>query len=336
MAVDTSLPSRPDAPILNAYIGHIEAALARLVKAVGDGSAKSITVKGLDGLGDSQLKTGDLVAKYHAKQSDDTKYRDDLNALDTKIVGIAGMAQKSADLANTVYTEVETLVGTAKGTIASVPQNPDIGVQLSAIGSIDKAVSTTADHVSSAYDEMNEHAGGVGDPSPRNNYMPTSGGGGGGGSYVPPNGPSYDRQYTAPVSATNGGGPNRRLSEAEVDYYIGKALDALGITDPVARQRWTEGYRTLIERESSRYIGSINLEDSNAVAGHPSQGLTQTIPSTFAAYHVAGTSSNITDPTANIAASMNYVMDVYHVGRDGSNLTSNVQQADAGRPSRGY
>jgi hypothetical protein len=335
MAVDTSLPSRPDAPILNAYLGHIEAVLAKLVKAVGDGSAKSITVKGLDGLGESQLRSGDLVTKYHAKQGDDAKYRDDLNALDTKIVGIAGMAEKSADLANTVYTEVEALVGTVKGTIASVPQDPDIGVQLSAIGSIDKAVSTTANHVSDAYDKMNDHAGGVDDPGPANNgYVPTSGGGG--GSYVPPHGPSYDRKYTAPVGASTRNVAHHRLKDDEIDAYIGKALDALGITDPVARANWTKGYRVLIERESGGDVGSINLDDSNAAAGHPSQGLTQTIPSTFGAYHVAGTSSEITDPTANIAASMNYVMDTYHVARDGSNLASNVQQADPGRSPKGY
>lgn len=344
MGVDTSLPSRPDAPILNAYVGHIEAVLAKLVKAVGNGSAESITVAGLDGLGESQLESGDIVSKYNAQQSDATKYREDLNSLDTKIVGIAGMAQKSADLSNTVYTEITNLVGFVKGVLdpnIGVPQNPTIELQMNAIGGIDKEVGDTATAVSEAYAEMNEHAGGVNDPaapandsytpSPGGSYPVSSGGGGGGGSYSGSKSP-----YTEPVTATTGGGGGRRLNDDELRQYIGKALDALGITDPAARARWTEGYMTLIKRESGGNTDSINNWDSNAAAGHASQGLTQTIPGTFSSYHVAGTSSNITDPTANIAASMNYVMHRYDVAQDGSNLTSNVQQADARRSPKGY
>jgi SLT domain-containing protein len=37
----------------------------------------------------------------------------------------------------------------------------------------------------------------------------------------------------------------------------------------------------------------------------------QTIGSTFAAYHVAGTSYNIYDPLANVAAALNYARTVY-------------------------
>ncbi|WP_433192489.1 phage tail tip lysozyme [Nocardia sp. CA-107356] len=162
MAVDTSLPSRPDAPILNAYVRHIEAVLAKLVKPVGDGSAKSITVEGLDGLGESQLKEGDLVSKYHAKQSEATRYRTDLNSLDSSI---ADIASKSADVSNTVTTEVENLVRAIKDILAKdVPQNPSIELQLNVIDSIDKAVDKTAQTVSDAYNALDEHAGKITDP----------------------------------------------------------------------------------------------------------------------------------------------------------------------------
>ncbi|MEV6137616.1 transglycosylase SLT domain-containing protein [Nocardia sp. NPDC051990] len=337
-AVDTSLPSRPDAPILNAYVGHIEAVLAKLDNAVGDGSAKSITVENLNGLGESQLKSGDIVDKYHAQQSDATKYRDDLNSLDTKIVGIAGIAQKSADLANTVHTEVKNVVDFVKQVLApetGVPLNPTIELQMNAIGGIDKAVGDAATAVSEAYNQMNEHAGGVGDPPPaNNNYGPAyrvSSGGGGGGNYSGTKSP-----YTEPVTASTSGGGRNKLSDDQLRYHIGKALDALGITDPAARARWTEGYMTLIKRESGGDAGSINNWDSNAAAGHPSQGLTQTIPGTFSSYHVAGTSSSITDPTANIAASMNYVMHRYGVREDGSNLAARVDQANPLAAPKGY
>ncbi|MFG1792676.1 transglycosylase SLT domain-containing protein [Nocardia sp. NPDC049149] len=149
----------------------------------------------------------------------------------------------------------------------------------------------------------------------------------------------YDGTYTDkidPSAAASGNRQRHVLSRPEVEAYIGQALDKLGITDPVARANWTKGYLVLIERESGNNVNAINLTDSNARAGIPSQGLTQTIPGTFASYHVAGTSNSITDPTANIAASMNYVMQRWKVSRDGSNLTANVQQADAGRSPMGY
>ncbi|WP_228812578.1 transglycosylase SLT domain-containing protein [Nocardia flavorosea] len=137
------------------------------------------------------------------------------------------------------------------------------------------------------------------------------------------------------------------LSSAESDYsrYTGNtstaaaisgALDALGIQDPEARENWTRGYLVLIARESGGNPNAVNNWDSNAAAGQNSRGLTQTIPSTFRAYHVRGTSTDIHDPVANVAASMNYVMDRYDVDPDGSNLQSAVQQADPNRPAKGY
>jgi hypothetical protein len=64
-------------------------------------------------------------------------------------------------------------------------------------------------------------------------------------------------------------------------------------------------YRNVI-RESSGNPEAINLYDSNAAAGIPSKGLLQVIDPTFQAYHVPGTSWNIYDPVANIAAACNY------------------------------
>jgi SLT domain-containing protein len=85
----------------------------------------------------------------------------------------------------------------------------------------------------------------------------------------------------------------------------------------------------LIGRESGGNPNAINNWDSNAAAGHPSQGLMQTIPSTFMAYHQPGTSFNILDPIANIAAGINYIRAVY-------GDISNVQQANPNLPPKGY
>lgn len=102
---------------------------------------------------------------------------------------------------------------------------------------------------------------------------------------------------------------------------------ALGLTG--TPQSWAGPLSVLIGRESGGNPHAINRTDSNAAAGHPSQGLMQTIPSTFNAYHQPGTSWNITDPVANIAAGINYIK-----ARYGSIF--NVQQANPNLPPKGY
>ncbi|WP_280388186.1 transglycosylase SLT domain-containing protein [Nocardia wallacei] len=66
-----------------------------------------------------------------------------------------------------------------------------------------------------------------------------------------------------------------------------------------------------IMRESGGNPAAINLYDSNAAAGIPSKGLMQVIDPTFAAFHVEGTSWDIFDPVANIAAACNYAANRY-------------------------
>lgn len=127
---------------------------------------------------------------------------------------------------------------------------------------------------------------------------------------------------------------------------IDGALDALGITDPQARQRWQEGYQTLIERESSGRVHAIANGDMNAVGpimadgGHrgSSRGLAQVTPSTFEAFWVPGTSKDIFDPVANIAASMNYVISdpKYHVSPSGVDLATKIAQANPRSQGGGY
>ncbi|MFI8951237.1 transglycosylase SLT domain-containing protein [Streptomyces sp. NPDC053750] len=72
-----------------------------------------------------------------------------------------------------------------------------------------------------------------------------------------------------------------------------------------------EGIHRNIMRESSGNPNAINDWDINAINGIPSKGLLQVIPPTFEAYHVPGTSKNIYDPVANIAAACNYAADKY-------------------------
>lgn len=93
---------------------------------------------------------------------------------------------------------------------------------------------------------------------------------------------------------------------------------------------WVPGIETIIRRESGGNPRAINRTDANARAGHPSQGLMQTIPSTFYANVPAALRSRgILDPVANIAAAVNYIHRRY-----GSIF--NVQQANPNLPPRGY
>ena len=69
-----------------------------------------------------------------------------------------------------------------------------------------------------------------------------------------------------------------------------------------------------MQTESGGNPNAINNTDINAQMGDPSRGLLQTIGATFMAYHVPGTSMNIYDPLANIAAAINYAAHTYGPG----------------------
>lgn len=111
---------------------------------------------------------------------------------------------------------------------------------------------------------------------------------------------------------------------------INAALAAAGVPPPGTLGSWQAGLNTLITRESGWNASAINLTDSNAKAGHPSQGLAQTIPSTFAQYVPASLRGlGITNPIANVAAAVRYIVSRY------GNI-DRVQQANANLPPQGY
>jgi hypothetical protein len=87
---------------------------------------------------------------------------------------------------------------------------------------------------------------------------------------------------------------------------VAQALSMLGLPLTLSKQVLYQ-----MQTESGGNPNAINLTDINAQQGDPSRGLLQTIGSTFAAYHVPGTSNNIYDPLANVAAAINYAQHVY-------------------------
>ena len=133
---------------------------------------------------------------------------------------------------------------------------------------------------------------------------------------------------------------NAKLSRDEYLRVIDKALENNGITSPEAKAKWVPMLEARLLQESGGQIAAVNKWDSNAVGeiqadGAPAQssrGLLQTIPSTFAANHVAGTSTNIYDPEANASAAIRYMMNRYNISADGSG----VDTFHAAYANRGY
>ncbi|WP_236565592.1 MULTISPECIES: transglycosylase SLT domain-containing protein [Nocardia] len=211
----------------------------------------------------------------------------------------------------------------------------DLDLEFRLANTVLRTIDKVHDEIEKANDRVQAHANDIKGSVPTHTpaYTPASAP----RNYVPSN--YMQRSYTPDssfVPAATAADYSRYQGNVSVDAAIEGALDALGITDPVAREYWKQGYRVLIQRESGNDPNAVNNWDSNAAAGRASRGLTQTIPSTFQAYHVAGTSNNIHDPVANVAASMNYVMERYGVSRDGHDLQEKVQQTNPRAAAKGY
>lgn len=139
------------------------------------------------------------------------------------------------------------------------------------------------------------------------------------------------------------------LSPDEIADVINAAADLNGVpNDPEIRERWVNVMTLMANHESGFVVNAGNGWDSNAngarmADGFPansSRGLWQTIPTTFAANHIAGTSNSIYDPIANAAAAMNYMMNRYNIAPDSTGLEGFALprgiDPDTGNDSGGY
>ena len=103
-----------------------------------------------------------------------------------------------------------------------------------------------------------------------------------------------------------GGGGGGSAAHGSWASTIAQALGMAG-----APAGWGGDIAAIIQHESGGNPNAINNWDSNAKAGHPSQGLMQTIPGTFMAYAGSLASRGITNPLANIYAGIRYIMATY-------------------------
>ncbi|WP_328391040.1 transglycosylase SLT domain-containing protein [Nocardia sp. NBC_00416] len=276
-----------------------------------------------------------MAEQYETKASDIDGVRKDLEKQHDEVNLTANTTYNTSSAAfgaikqdvNDLKTELERVYPLNEdGLISSTTEFGLSGLVLDTVDNVYGEMETALDQVDEQARQIDTST-----PSPGPGAGYTSPGGYSPASYASSGG--GDSQYAGTATDEDYA---RYTGNSTVDAAIEGALDALGIQDPEAREKWKNGYLVLIERESSNDPNSINNWDDNAAKGQSSRGLTHTIPATFEAYHVAGTSSNIYDPVANVAASMNYVMDVYGVTADGSNLQQEVQQADPKRDPKGY
>ncbi|HEY4417961.1 MAG TPA: transglycosylase SLT domain-containing protein [Pseudonocardia sp.] len=99
------------------------------------------------------------------------------------------------------------------------------------------------------------------------------------------------------------------IERGGLDGWIAEALKIMEMP-----QSYAPSLKKIIMAESGGNPRAINTWDSNARRGTPSQGLMQTIPSTFRAYvHPSLRGRSITDPVANITAGVRYMIAQYGV-----------------------
>jgi Transglycosylase SLT domain len=99
------------------------------------------------------------------------------------------------------------------------------------------------------------------------------------------------------------------INRGGLDGWIAEALHVMDMP-----QSYAPGLKKIIMAESGGNPRAINTWDSNARRGTPSQGLMQTIPSTFRAYvHPSLRGRSITDPVANITAGVRYMIANYGI-----------------------
>ncbi|WP_371863938.1 transglycosylase SLT domain-containing protein [Streptomyces cacaoi] len=105
--------------------------------------------------------------------------------------------------------------------------------------------------------------------------------------------------------------PHKRSAPGYPNNLDGWIRQALSIMRQHGIPGSYEGIRRNIIRESGGDPTAVNNWDTNARNGVPSKGLLQVIQPTFRAYHVPGTSGDVFDPVANIAAACNYAAHTY-------------------------
>ncbi|WP_157117782.1 transglycosylase SLT domain-containing protein, partial [Nocardia vaccinii] len=126
-------------------------------------------------------------------------------------------------------------------------------------------------------------------------------------------------------------GPTTNTVGGTVGQWIQQAMQVLQQMGYDTSKIDPQAIAIIIHYESGGNPNSVNNTDSNAAAGHPSQGLMQLIQPTFDTWSAPG-HKNILDPVDNIVAGVRYAINRY-----GSvDAVPGVVAVRNGRPYEGY
>jgi hypothetical protein len=126
-------------------------------------------------------------------------------------------------------------------------------------------------------------------------------------SFEPPK--ATPSKPSAPT-ATHGAAPVKQTVPGNVGQWIAQAQTALAAAGVPASKMSASDIAIIIQHESSGNPNAVNNWDSNAKAGHPSEGLMQTIGPTFNSYALPG-HGQILNPVDNIIAGVRYAIARY-------------------------
>ena len=134
-----------------------------------------------------------------------------------------------------------------------------------------------------------------------------------------------------PGSATGAGTKAAAAWRPQIEHAL--RLNGIAPTEAMVR-KWI----TQIGWESSGNPNAVqgNIGDINNKTGDLAKGLVQVIGSTFRAYHVPGTSDNVFDPIANLAAGINYARHTYGPGMGYIGRGAKHGYADGGLVTSGF
>jgi hypothetical protein len=93
--------------------------------------------------------------------------------------------------------------------------------------------------------------------------------------------------------------------------HLALIAQALGLAGVPVNAGNESAVNMIVNFESGWNPAAINLTDSNAIAGHPSMGLMQTIISTFEGNRVGSLPDNVYDPLSNLVAGIRYAVKRY-------------------------
>ncbi len=259
MAESVSFPRVTGATLLNSTVADLETVLEALLNGLGDGTAEKKVMAALTEIGKKPPEiTGAMVSNYDDRQQKIKKYNDEWDSLDTHMSDIA---ENSAGVSKQTRSAVKELESGIKEIIASVKPNPSVGVQLSAVGAIDKAVEEAGVLVSKAHQAHDANSAKIPTQPGQSSGGQSSGGGGSGFPATP-----FPSNAT-PASYNPSDGPapeipdgQKPTAKAIYEYLLQKGFSPAQAAGIIGNMQIESGFKTDAYNAGEGAIGLCQWE----------------------------------------------------------------------------